>query len=232
MSLEVHEVHTFYGLSHVLFALSLSVGERELVCLLGRNGVGKTTALKSIIGLVPPKSGSIKFRGEELIRKRPHQIVREGVCYVPADRRVYHELTVRENLEVGQRSRANASTWSVDKVYDLFLDLRKLDARLAGHLSGGERQMLSIGRALMGNPELLLLDEPTEGLAPLVVKTLEKQIIKLKEEGTSILLAEQNLKSALRISDRGYVISKGRVVFEGTIGALKGNEEAMKHLVL
>jgi branched-chain amino acid transport system ATP-binding protein len=232
MSLVVQEVHTFYGLSHILFGLSLSVGERELVCLLGRNGVGKTTTLKSIIGLVPPKSGSIKFMGKELTGKRPHQIVRQGVSYVPADRRVYHELTVRENLEVGQRSKGKGSTWSVDKVYDLFLDLRKLDARLAGYLSGGERQMLSIGRALMGNPELLLLDEPTEGLAPLVVKTLEKQIMKLKKEGTSILLAEQNLKSALRVSDRGYVITKGRVVFEGTMGALMGNEWVMKHLIL
>jgi branched-chain amino acid transport system ATP-binding protein len=232
MSLVVQEVHTFYGLSHILFGLSLSVGERELVCLLGRNGVGKTTTLKSIIGLVPPKSGSIKFMGKELTGKRPHQIVRQGVSYVPADRRVYHELTVRENLEVGQRSKGKGSKWSVDKVYDLFLDLRKLDARLAGYLSGGERQMLSIGRALMGNPELLLLDEPTEGLAPLVVRTLEKQIMKLKKEGTSILLAEQNLKSALRVSDRGYVITKGRVVFEGTMGTLMGNDWVMKHIIL
>jgi len=232
MSLEVHEIHTFYGLSHVLFGISLSVEAGKLVCLLGRNGVGKTTTMKSIMGLTPPRSGSIRFRGEELMKKRPHQIVRLGVSYVPADRRVYHDLTVRDNLEVGQRSRGIGSRWSVEKVYELFPDLRKLDSRLAGYLSGGERQMLSIGRSLMGNPDLLLLDEPTEGLAPLVVKMLEMQILKLKEEGTSILLAEQNMKSALRISDRGYILSKGQIVYEGTIEKLRESKEAMKHLTL
>jgi len=232
MSLEVHEIHTFYGLSHVLFGISLSVEAGKLVCLLGRNGVGKTTTMKSIMGLTPPRSGSIRFRGEELMKKRPHQIVRLGVSYVPADRRVYHDLTVRDNLEVGQRSRGIGSRWSVEKVYELFPDLRKLDSRLAGYLSGGERQMLSIGRSLMGNPDLLLLDEPTEGLAPLVVKMLEMQILKLKEEGTSILLAEQNMKSALRISDRGYILSKGQIVYEGTIEKLRESKEAMKLLTL
>jgi branched-chain amino acid transport system ATP-binding protein len=232
MSLEVHEIQTFYGLSHVLFGISLSVEAASLVCLLGRNGVGKTTTMKSIMGLTPPRSGSIRFKGEELIKKRPHQIVRLGVSYVPADRRVYHELTVRDNLEVGQRSRGVGSRWSVEKVYELFPDLRKLDSRLAGHLSGGERQMLTIGRSLMGNPELLLLDEPTEGLAPLVVRILETQILKLKEEGTSILLSEQNIKSALRVSEKGYILKKGRIVYEGTIEEIKGSEEAMKHLTV
>jgi branched-chain amino acid transport system ATP-binding protein len=194
--------------------------------------VGKTTTLKSIMGLTPPRSGSIKFDGMELVGKRPHQIVRLGVSYVPADRRVYHELTVRENLEVGERSRGEASIWSIEKIYDLFPDLRKLDSRLGGYLSGGERQMLTIGRSLMGNPTLLLLDEPTEGLAPLVIRNLERQIVKLKEKGTSILLAEQNIKSALRISDQGYVMSKGKVVYEGSIENLKVDKEAMKYLVL
>jgi len=232
MSLEVNEIHTFYGLSHVLFGISLQVGERALVCLLGRNGVGKSTTLKSIMGLVPPRSGTVKFKGQDLVGKRPHQIVRLGVSYVPSDRRVYHDLTVRENLEVGERSRGITSPWSAEKVYDFFPDLKKLDARLGGYLSGGERQMLSIGRALMGNPEFLLLDEPTEGLAPLVVRNLEMQIRKLKERGTSILLAEQNVKSALKISDKGYIISKGKVVYEGSIENMKGNKEAMKYLVL
>ena len=232
MSLEVNEIHTFYGLSHVLFGISLQVGERALVCLLGRNGVGKSTTLKSIMGLVPPRSGTVKFKGQDLVGKRPHQIVRLGVSYVPSDRRVYHDLTVRENLEVGERSRGITSPWSAEKVYDFFPDLKKLDARLGGYLSGGERQMLSIGRALMGNPEFLLLDEPTEGLAPLVVRNLEMQILKLKESGTSILLAEQNVKSALKISDKGYIISKGKVVYEGSIENMKGNKEAMKYLVL
>ncbi len=232
MSLAVNEMHTFYGLSHVLFGISLQVGERALVCLLGRNGVGKSTTLKSIMGLVPPRSGTVKFKGQDLVGKRPHQIVRLGVSYVPSDRRVYHDLTVRENLEVGERSRGITSPWSAEKVYDFFPELKKLDARLGGYLSGGERQMLSIGRALMGNPEFLLLDEPTEGLAPLVVRNLEMQILKLKESGTSILLAEQNVKSALKISDKGYIISKGKVVYEGSIDNMKGNKEAMKYLVL
>ncbi len=232
MSLEVNEIHTFYGLSHVLFGISLEVGERALVCLLGRNGVGKSTTLKSIMGLVPPRSGTVKFKGQDLVGKRPHQIVRLGVSYVPSDRRVYHDLTVRENLEVGERSRGITSPWSAEKVYDFFPELKKLDARLGGYLSGGERQMLSIGRSLMGNPEFLLLDEPTEGLAPLVVRNLEMQILKLKESGTSILLAEQNVKSALKISDKGYIISKGKVVYEGSIENMKGNKEAMKYLVL
>jgi len=232
MSLEVNEIHTFYGLSHVLFGISLRVGEKALVCLLGRNGVGKTTTLKSIMGLVPPRSGTVKFKGQDLVGKRPHQIVRLGVSYVPSDRRVYHELTVRENLEVGERSKGVPSPWSAEKVYNFFPELKKLDARLGGYLSGGERQMLSIGRALMGNPEFLLLDEPTEGLAPLVVRNLEMQILKLKESGTSILLAEQNVKSALKISDEGYIMSKGNVVFEGTIEKMKEDKEAMKYLVL
>ena len=232
MSLEVNEIHTFYGLSHVLFGISLQVGERALVCLLGRNGVGKSTTLKSIMGLVPPRSGTVKFKGQDLVGKRPHQIVRLGVSYVPSDRRVYHDLTVRENLEVGERSKGITSPWSAEKVYDFFPELKKLDARLGGYLSGGERQMLSIARALMGNPEFLLLDEPTEGLAPLVVRNLEMQILKLKESGTSILLAEQNVKSALKISDKGYIISKGKVVYEGSIENMKGNKEAMKYLVL
>jgi branched-chain amino acid transport system ATP-binding protein len=219
-------------LSHVLFGISLQVGERALVCLLGRNGVGKSTTLKSIMGLVPPRSGTVKFKGQDLVGKRPHQIVRLGVSYGPSDRRVYHDLTVHENLEVGERSRGITSPWSAEKVYDFFPELRKLDARLGGYLSGGERQMLSIGRALMGNPEFLLLDEPTEGLAPLVVRNLEMQILKLKESGTSILLAEQNVKSALKISDKGYIISKGKVVYEGSIEDMKGNKEAMKYLVL
>ena len=232
MSLCVKEIHTYYGLSHVLFGISVTVEEQLLVCLLGRNGVGKTTILRSIIGLTPPRSGSITFDGLELVGKRPHQVVRLGVSYVPADRRVYHELTVRENLEVAERSKGKASVWSIEKVYDLFPDLRKLDSRLGGYLSGGERQMLTIGRSLMGNPKLLLLDEPTEGLAPLVIRNLEKQIIKLKEKGTSILLAEQNIKSALRISDLGYVISKGKIVYQGSIENIREDKEAMKHLVL
>jgi branched-chain amino acid transport system ATP-binding protein len=230
--LEISEVHTFYGMSHVLFGASISVQERELVSLLGRNGAGKTTTLKSIMGLTPPRSGRVVFKGQNLINKRPHQIFRQGVCYVPADRRVYHDLTVRENLEVGQWVKGKRSLWTVERIYALFPHLEALDSRLAGYLSGGERQMLTIARALMGDPELLLLDEPTEGLAPLVVAMLEGQILKLKQEGASILLAEQNIRSALRVSDYGFVINKGEIVYEGAVEELKGSEKAMKHLTL
>jgi branched-chain amino acid transport system ATP-binding protein len=230
--LEVGDLHTFYGLSHVLFGMSITVRERELVSLLGRNGAGKTTTLKSIMGLTPPRSGTVVFQGQNLANMRPHEVFRQGVCYVPADRRVYRDLSVRENLEVGQWVKGKRSLWTVKRIYELFPHLEALDSRLAGYLSGGERQMLTIARALMGDPELLLLDEPTEGLAPMIVAMLEEQILKLKQEGTSILLAEQNIQSALRISDYGFIINKGTVVYKGTVEELKGSEKAMKHLTL
>jgi branched-chain amino acid transport system ATP-binding protein len=231
MSLEVENIHTFYGLSHVLFGLSLSVEEGEIVSLLGRNGAGKTTTLCSIIGITPPKSGSIKYKGQELVGKRIYQIAREGVGYVPGDRRIFPELTVRENLEVGRRSKGKTVEWTLDRVYELFPLLKVLENRLGGHLSGGERQMLAIARPLMGNPELLLLDEPMEGLAPMVVQSLEDQILRLKES-MNILLAEQNVKSALKISDRGYVIKKGKIFYHGTAEELQEDEEAKKHLTV
>ena len=231
-ALEVTEIDTFYGLSHVLFGVSLRVEKGELVCLLGRNGAGKTTTLKSIIGLTPPRSGGIKFKGQELVGKHPYQIVRMGMGYVPGDRRIFANLTVRQNLEVGRRSKGTATEWSVEKVYDLFPALKKLDKHLGSYLSGGELQMLAIARSLMGNPEFLLLDEPSEGLAPLLVKALEEQVLKLREEGISILLAEQNVKSALRISDRGYVIDKGKIFYQGTVKDLRENEEARRHLMV
>ena len=231
MSLEVKEIHTFYGLSHVLFGVSLSVEKGEIVCLLGRNGAGKTTTLCSVIGITPPTWGSVKFNGKELVGKPIHQIAREGVGYVPGDRRIFPELTVRENLEVGRRSRGNIAEMSLERVYELFPALKRLDGSMGGYLSGGERQMLAIARPLMGNPKLLLLDEPTEGLAPLVVRSLENQISMLKES-IAILLAEQNVKSALKISDRGYVIDKGKIFHHGAVQELRHDEEAMKHLIV
>lgn len=230
--LEVEEVHTFYGLSHILFGLSLSVRDRELVCLLGRNGAGKTTTLKSIMGLVPPKSGRVVFHDQNLVGSRPYQACRQGIGYVPADRRVYQDLTVRKNLEVGQFFQKAGSAWTIDRIYEIFPHLKNIDGRMAGYLSGGERQMLTIARALMGGPKMLLLDEPTEGLAPAVVTMLEEQIRILKQEGTSILLAEQNMKSALSVSDRCYVINKGEIVYSGTVDELRESEEAVNHLTV
>ncbi len=232
VNLKISKINTFYALSHVLFEVSLRMEKGELVCLLGRNGAGKTTTLRSIIGLTPPRSGSIKFNGQEVAGKRPHQIVRLGMGYVPGDRRIYPDLTVLENLEVGRISRGSAEEWTFERIYELFPSLERLDKQRGDQLSGGEQQMLSIARSLMGNPELLLLDEPSEGLAPLLVKVLEEQTLKLRERGISILLAEQNVKSALKISDRGYIIDKGRIFFQGTAKDLRENEEARKHLMV
>lgn len=232
MSLEVREIHTYYGLSHVLFGLSFSVNKGELVCLLGRNGAGKTTTLRSIMGLTSPSSGSVRFKGRELVGLQPFQVAREGVGFVFGDRRIFPGMTVRQNLEVGRRSRATINVWSVETIWRLFPRLKKLESNFAGYLSGGEQQMLAIARSLMGNPELLLLDEPSEGLAPLLVRAVEEQITRLKGEGISVLLAEQNIKSALRISDRGYVIDKGRFFFKGTVQELRENEDAKRHLVV
>ncbi|MFQ5878894.1 MAG: ABC transporter ATP-binding protein [Dehalococcoidia bacterium] len=227
--LVLDEIHTFYGLSHVLFGVSLSVQEGEVVALLGRNGAGKTTTLRSIIGLTPPRSGSIRFKGEEIQGKPPYAIARQGIAFVPEDRRIFPDLTVRENLQVARRSsQGNANWWTLEGVYELFPTLKKLDDHKGGHLSGGEQQMLTIARALMGNPRLLLLDEPSEGLAPLVAQRLAEQVRKLKEEGMTILLAEQNMRFALGLGDRAYVIDKGQVRFGGSAEELEKNEEVRR----
>jgi branched-chain amino acid transport system ATP-binding protein len=234
MILEVKEIHTFYGTSHILFGVSLSVDRGETVCLLGRNGAGKTTTIRSIMGLTPPRSGSITFWEEEMIGKPSYYIAQRGIGFVPDNRLIFPDLTVRENLEIGQKKARNRSEegWTVEKIYGLFPGLVKLDKHLGGYLSGGEQQMLTIGRTLMGNPNLLLLDEPVEGLAPLVVKTLGDQVLKLKGMGETVLLSEQNVKFATRVSDRAYVISKGTIHYEGSIGELSGNEEVKKKYLM
>lgn len=224
MMLEVSEIHTYYGLSHVLFGVSLTVNQGEIVCLLGRNGAGKSTTMRSIMGLIPPQNGYIRFKGRSCTGQKPYLSARMGMGYVPDDRRVFADLTVGENLEIVQRKKQKSGIWNKDVVYDFFPPLRSIDARRAGFLSGGEQQMLTIGRALMTNPDLLLLDEPTEGLAPLVVKLLEQQIRKLQETGLTVLLAEQNQRLALGLSDRGYVIDNGMIRFGGTIQDLMENE--------
>ena len=222
--LEVSEIHTYYGLSHVLFGVSLTVNQGEIVCLLGRNGAGKSTTMRSIMGLIPPHNGTIRFKGITCTGQKPYLLARMGLGFVPDDRRVFADLTVGENLEIVQRKNLKTGIWNKDAVYDFFPPLKNIDTRRAGFLSGGEQQMLTIGRALMTNPDLLLLDEPTEGLAPLVVKLLEQQIRKLKETGLTVLLAEQNQNIALGLSDRGYVIDNGVIRFGGSIQELMENE--------
>ena len=232
MVLVVKEINTFYGLSHILFGVSLEVKQSETVCLLGRNGVGKTTTLRSIMGLAPPRSGSIKFMGKEIRGKQPFDIYRLGIGLVPEDRIIFPDLTVHENLEIGIKKgkrRGNTEGWTVEKVHRLFPTLKVRDKQWGGTLSGGEQQMLTIARTLMGNPRLLLLDEPSEGLAPLVVRAIEEQTLLLKKEGMTILLSEQNSNFALRISDRGYILEKGVVAWQGSISELKGDSSIMKN---
>jgi branched-chain amino acid transport system ATP-binding protein len=224
--LELASVNTFYGRSHILFDVSLRVEKGEVVSLLGRNGAGKSTTFRSIIGLTPPQTGEVTFRGERISGLRPYQICRRGVGFVPEDRRCFPDLTVRENLEVAvRREKQTSSPWTVEKVYSLFPRLQERERNLGTQLSGGEQQMLTIARTLMTNPDLLLLDEPSEGLAPLIVALLAEMILKIRAEGVTVLLAEQNLHFCAKVADRGYVIDKGSVKYEGKMADLLGNEE-------
>jgi branched-chain amino acid transport system ATP-binding protein len=227
--LSVKGIHTYYGLSHILYDVSLEVSKGEIVGLLGRNGAGKSTTMRSISGLTPPRQGTITFHGEPLAGKQAYRLVRQGIAYVPDDRRVFADLSVDDNLEITYGRNAE---WSKDRVYDLFPALREIKDRRSGNLSGGEQQMLTIGRSLMTAPELLLLDEPTEGLAPLIVRDLEQQILRLRDAGISILLSEQNIKSAMKLIERAYVIDNGRIRFEGTAAELEANEEIKKRYLM
>jgi len=230
--LEVEKIHTYYGLSHILFDVSLSVPEGQIVCLLGRNGAGKSTTMRSIMGLTPPREGTIRFKGETITGKKPYQLARKGIGYVPDDRRVFADLTVGDNLEISERKAGGDVSWDRESVYDFFPALRHIDSRKAGFLSGGEQQMLTVARALMTNPEFLLLDEPTEGLAPMIIEVLEERIGKLRDKGLTVLLAEQNQKVALKLSDQGYVIDNGVIRYHGTIEDLRDNEEVRKKYLL
>ena len=230
--LEVEGIQTFYGLSHILFGVSLRVDPKEVVCLLGRNGAGKTTTMKSIIGIIPPKEGSIKYKGEEIIGIEPYLLTRRGIGYIPDDRRIFADLTVGENLEIGERKTKEGGGWSRERIHEMFPALKNIESRRGGCLSGGEQKMLAIARALMGNPEFILLDEPFEGLAPLLVLALEDQIRKLREAGLTVLIAEQNVRSTLRLSDRGYIIDNGQIRYHGSIGELRDNEEVRKKYLL
>lgn len=230
MLLEVKDINTFYDLSHILFNVSLAIDKGETVCLLGRNGVGKTTLFRSIMGLTPPRSGSIKLFDKEISGKKPYQIARLGIGLVPEDREIFPDLTVRENLEIAGKKGAREhqlAAWTMDKVHKLFPILKDRNSQWGGTLSGGEQQMLTIARTLMGNPSMLLLDEPSEGLAPMITKSIEEQILLLKKEGLTILLSEQNSSFALRVSDRAYILEKGHILWQGKTSELKAKPEIM-----
>jgi branched-chain amino acid transport system ATP-binding protein len=226
--LEVRDVHSYYGKSHILHGVSLRLSEGELVCLLGRNGVGKSTTLKSMMGLVKAREGSIRFKEQELIGKRPFEIARLGVGYVPEDRRIFRSLTVHENLSIGikgsEDGRKQGEGWTIEKIYDFFPLLKNRQNNKGGHLSGGEQQMLTVARTLMGNPELILVDEPTEGLAPLIVKDVLEMLAAVRKSGVTILMVEQNFKGAVKIANRFYVMGKGKVVFMGSVEELMAAE--------
>ncbi len=234
MILEVKEINTFYDTSHILFDVSLSIKKGQVAALLGRNGAGKTTTMRSIMGLTAPKSGSIKFYGEEISGRPPYYIAQKGMGYVPDNRLIFPDLTVRENIELGRKIPKDfkGEPWSVDRVYELFPLLRKLNSRLGGYLSGGEQQALSIGRTMMGNPDLLLLDEPVEGLAPIVVKYFGEQILKLKDMGETILFSEQNIKFATAIAEFAFVIDKGKIEYQGSMEELRKNDEVKKRYLM
>ena len=229
--LAVHDIHAAYGSSRVLFGISLDVAAGECVCLLGRNGVGKTTTMRAIMGLTPPSAGRIVWKGADIAGWPPHRVARAGIGFVPEDRRIFAELTVRENLDVSAQAAGRAGRWNADAVFALFPKLKELGGRQGGYLSGGEQQMLTIGRTLMGNPELLLLDEPSEGLAPLVVESMLEQIGRLKREGLTILLAEQGVDFSLALADRVYVLEKGAVRFAGRAAELRDNPRLRDELL-
>lgn len=230
--LQVDSINTFYGKAQILFDLSLEVAKGEVVVLLGRNGAGKTTTFKSIMGIVTPKSGTINFK-EKAIQDLPsHKTCGLGLGYVPQDRRIFSKLTILENLEVGkQPPRKVSEPWTPERLFKLFPNLGEKPGQYGGNLSGGEQQMLTIARTLMGNPEMIILDEPSEGLAPVIVEQLTKTIDKLKEEGVSVLLAEQNLNFAKTVCDRAYIVQQGRVCHESAIGDLS-SETYEKYLAI
>ncbi len=227
--LNVDQINTFYGQSHVLQGISLLIDEGEVVSLLGRNGVGKTTTLRSIMGLTPPRSGKIVFHSANIVGKPPFQIAKMGIGYVPDDRRIFPDLTLFENLELARRLSSKGKVrWTFEKVYELFPVFIDLKQRKGTQLSGGEQKMLAIGRALMKNPTLLLLDEPSEGLAPLIVQNLAEVIGRIRGEGVTILLADQNLKFCRKTSDRGYILEKGMIQYQGMMEEIWQNEEIVK----
>jgi branched-chain amino acid transport system ATP-binding protein len=229
MLLQVQDIHTYYSLSHILFGISLEVDQGECVCLVGRNGAGKTTTFRSIMGLTPPRSGNILLKGRPIQGRPPFAVARLGIGFVPEDRAIFPDLTVWENLDVAYKQGTDGrSPWTAERVYQIFPRLAERSKQLGGTLSGGEQQMLTIARTLMGNPDLVLLDEPSEGLAPLIVDAIGELVLQLKKEGVTILLAEQNLRFSLAVSERAYVIDDGRIQFAGTAAELEAHPEIVQ----
>jgi branched-chain amino acid transport system ATP-binding protein len=226
--LKARDLVTGYGLGAVIHGVSFDVEAGEVVCLLGRNGAGKSTTLRSIMGLTPPRSGRVEFKGQEITRRQPFHVARLGIGYIPDDRRIFADLTVEENLEIVRKVTRRDGRWTMDRVYRLFPVLAELRAKFGSGLSGGEQKMLAIGRALMGNPELLILDEPSEGLSPLMVKTLIGAIQQIREEGVTLLVADQNVKFARRVASRGYIMEEGHVRHTGTLEELWANEQVIR----
>jgi branched-chain amino acid transport system ATP-binding protein len=227
--LAIEDLHAHYGKSHILHGVRLDVDAGEIVCLLGRNGVGKSTTLKTIMGLVAPSRGSVAFKGSALAGLPPYRIARLGLGYVPEERRIFPTITVRENLLMGRKAgAARSGGWTLERVYEFFPRLGERDRQRAGTLSGGEQQMLTIGRTLMGNPELLLVDEPTEGLAPMIVEQVERILSEIHRGGTPVLLVEQSMETAMALAQRVYVMSKGQIVFSGSARELEANDAVRK----
>jgi branched-chain amino acid transport system ATP-binding protein len=233
MMLQVEAINTYYQKSHILQDISFSVDAGEVVALLGRNGVGKTTSLRSVMGLTPPRSGSVRFKGREVSGKPPYFIAKAGVAYMPDDLRIFPDLTCEENLEIARRLSGRSGYWTKERVEELFPVLGDRRRQLGSLLSGGEKKMLGVGRALMANPDMILLDEPSEGLAPLVVDNLARIIEEIRSKGMTLLMADQNLKFCRKVCERGYILEKGRIVHADRITAIWENESVIrKYLAL
>ena len=232
--LSVERLSAWYGAARILYDLSFEVGRGEVVALMGRNGAGKSTTMKSIMGMMARREGQIRFNGREISRLKPYEIARRGLGFTPEDRRIFADLTVAENLDVGRQPARRfddakpAPTWTPDKLYKLFPNLGEMSRRLGGRMSGGEQQMLTVARTLMGNPFMVLLDEPSEGVAPVIVEQMANTIVELKKEGLSILLSEQNVHFARLVSDRVYVLEKGQIRWSGTMPQLQDNVEVQR----
>ncbi len=232
--LTVEGLSAWYDAAQILYDLSLEVGRGEVVALMGRNGAGKSTTLKAIMGLIGRRRGAVRFNGEDISRRQPYEIARRGLGYTPEDRRIFADLTVMENLDVGRQAPrsfpdgAKAPVWTPERLFALFPNLAEMPHRLGARMSGGEQQMLAVARTLMGNPLLVLLDEPSEGIAPLIVEQMANTIAALKTEGLSILLSEQNIGFARLVSDRVYVLEKGQIRWHGTMAALADNHEVQR----
>jgi len=233
--LEATGLNAWYGAAHILFDVNLRVNRGEVVALMGRNGAGKSTTLKALMGMLPKRTGTVSFLGQDISRREPHEIARLGMGYVPEDRRVFGDLTVLENLEVGRQpprhwaDGAAAPVWTHERLFKLFPNLGEMPQRPGGRMSGGEQQMLTVARTLMGNPFLVLLDEPSEGVAPLIVEQMAQMILELKAQGVSILLSEQNMHFAELVSDRAYVLEKGQIRHQSSMAELSANEDVRRN---